>query len=139
MPAAEDKKDESEELSPEKADEAAEQVKKSAPKKKASSSKSTSGQKASAAKKEDVQPEAAQSDEAVPSRQAQSEKTMLNNRLQQVLAKAQVDTKIISEITHLVLEHMDEKNFRQVVYREMIKKYRQADGLEYYRIIKNVI
>ncbi|MBR2781490.1 MAG: hypothetical protein IKD81_08795 [Eubacteriaceae bacterium] len=139
VPAAEDKKDESEELSPEKADEAAEQVKKGAPKKKASSSKSTSGQKASAAKKEDVQPEAAQSDEAVPSRQAQSEKTMLNNRLQQVLAKAQVDTKIISEITHLVLEHMDEKNFRQVVYREMIKKYRQADGLEYYRIIKNVI
>ena len=139
VPAAEDKKDEIEELSRDKADEASEPVRKSAPKKKASSSKSTSGQKASAAKKEDVQPEAAQSDEAVPSRQAQSEKTMLNNRLQQVLAKAQVDTKIISEITHLVLEHMDEKNFRQVVYREMIKKYRQADGLEYYRIIKNVI
>ena len=139
VPAAEDKKDESEELSLDKADEAAEPVRKSAPKKKASSSKSASAQKASVAKKEDQLPEAAQSDEAVPSRQAQSEKTMLNNRLQQVLAKAQVDTKIISEITHLVLEHMDEKNFRQVVYREMIKKYRQADGLEYYRIIKNVI
>ena len=136
---AEETKKESEEASPDKADEAAEPAKKNAPKKKASASKSASGTKASAVKKDEAQPEASQSEEGGSSRQAQSEKTMLNNRLQQVLAKAQVDTKIISEITHLVLEHMDEKNFRQVVYREMIKKYRQADGLEYYRIIKNVM
>ena len=137
--AEEDTKDGEAASSADKDDEAGEPVKKSAPKKKAPAAKSTSAAKASAKKKEEAHPETAQGDEAASSRQAQSEKTMLNNRLQQVLAKAQVDTKVISEITHLVLEHMDEKNFRQVVYREMIKKYRQADGLEYYRIIKNVI
>ncbi|MBO4359862.1 MAG: hypothetical protein J5822_03180 [Eubacteriaceae bacterium] len=95
----------------------------------------------SGSQKQEAPSESAASEESPSAAkpQTQSEKTMLNNRLQQVLANAKLDTQLISEITHLVLSHMDEKNFRQVVYREIIKKYRQADGLKYYRIIKNIL
>lgn len=101
----------------------------SAPKKKTSSRSGEKAQKPGAAKEE--------SNAQAPS--PVNSKTLLNNRLQSALAKAQVDQKVAIEITHLVLSHMDEKNFKQIVYLEMIKKYRQAEGLSYYRIIQPVM
>lgn len=68
-----------------------------------------------------------------------NEKTVLNVRVQQVLSKAKCDTQIISQTASLIAKAFGEQRIKQIVYRDLIKRYGQKQGLEVYNLVKPLL
>lgn len=64
--------------------------------------------------------------------------SLMNNKLMSLL-RNKLDANVIGSIASIVIKHMDEKNYKQVTYRAMVKKFGQKQGLEYYNMIKKEI
>lgn len=65
-----------------------------------------------------------------------SRKTQLNNEIQQKLSKASLGNEIVSYVASLVCKHYKEKTAKQTIYRAIIAKYGQKQGLNIYNHIK---
>ena len=67
---------------------------------------------------------------------SENDKTVLNNKIAKALKGKGLNGNTIGDISSLVVKHYNEKNSKHVIYLEIIKKYGQKDGLEYYGFIK---
>ena len=68
-----------------------------------------------------------------------NEKTVLNVQVQQVLSKAKCDTQIISQTASLIAKAYGDPKIKQIVYRDLIKRYGQKQGLEVYNLVKPLL
>ena len=68
-----------------------------------------------------------------------NEKTMLNVKVQQTLSKAKCDTQVISQTASLIAKAYGDPKIKQIVYRDLIKRYGQKQGLEVYNLVKPLI
>ena len=84
------------------------------------------------------QPAAAEAEKAKPAAQP-NEKTVLNVRVQQVLSKAKCDTQVISQTASTIAKAFGEQRIKQIVYRDLIKRYGQKQGLEVYNLVKPLL
>ncbi len=64
--------------------------------------------------------------------------TLMNNKLMGLL-RNKLDANTLGAIASIVIRNMDVKNYKQVIYRAMVKKFGQKQGLEYYNMIKKEI
>lgn len=60
----------------------------------------------------------------------------INNEVQKKLSTANFANDIVNYVASLVCKHHDEKNAKQLIYRAIISKYGQAQGLNIYNHIK---
>ncbi len=58
------------------------------------------------------------------------------NEIQQTLSKAGFDNNIILYITNVISKHHNEKNIKNTIYKSLIAKYGQNQGLNIYNHIK---
>lgn len=65
-----------------------------------------------------------------------SSTSILNRKIQQTLSKASCNSEIISFVASLVCKHYKENNAKQIIYRAIIAKYGQKQGLNIYNHIK---
>ena len=79
------------------------------------------------AEKSKVKPRAAQN------------KVQLNNEIQKILAKAGFDKEIIGYVASLCISELAQKNAKQNIYRDIVAKYGQKQGLNIYNHIKQNI
>lgn len=63
-------------------------------------------------------------------------KQQLNNKIQKALSNAGYNNQTISWVASLSCKHFNEKNNKQTIYRAIIAKYHQKDGLTIYNHIK---
>ena len=63
----------------------------------------------------------------------------LNNMVLALYGKAKVDAEDAGFIASQVVKNSDVKNGKAIVYREIVKKFGQKKGLEYYNVIKKEI
>ncbi len=84
------------------------------------------------------QPAAADAEKGKPTAQP-NEKTVLNVRVQQVLSKAKCDTQVISQTASTIAKAFGEQRIKQIVYRDLIKRYGQKQGLEVYNLVKPLL
>ena len=68
-----------------------------------------------------------------------NEKTVLNVRVQQVLSKAKLDSQIISQTASLIAKNFGDQKIKQTVYRTLIKRHGQKQGLEVYNLVKPLL
>ena len=68
-----------------------------------------------------------------------NEKTVLNVKVQQALSKAKCDTQIISQTASLIAKAYGDQKIKQIVYRDLIKRYGQKQGLEVYNLVKPLL
>ena len=68
-----------------------------------------------------------------------NEKTMLNVKVQQTLSKAKCDTQVISQTASLIAKAYGDQKIKQIVYRDLIKRYGQKRGLEVYNLVKPLL
>ena len=68
-----------------------------------------------------------------------NEKTVLNMKVQQVLSKAKLDSQIISQTASLVAKCYGDPKIKQTVYRALIKRHGQKQGLAVYDLIKPLL
>lgn len=68
-----------------------------------------------------------------------SSTSALNRKIQQTLSKASCSNEIISFVASLVCKHHKEHNAKQIIYRAIIAKYGQKQGLNIYNRIKKSI
>lgn len=68
-----------------------------------------------------------------------SSTSALNRKIQQTLSKASYSNEIISFVASLVCKHYKEHNAKQIIYRAIIAKYGQKQGLNIYNRIKKSI
>ncbi len=68
-----------------------------------------------------------------------NEKTVLNVRVQQALSKAKCDTQVISQTASLIAKAYGDPKIKQLVYRDLIKRYGQKQGLEVYNLVKPLL
>ena len=71
--------------------------------------------------------------------QQPNEKTVLNVKVQQALSKAKMDTQIISQTASLIAKTFGDPKIKQVVYRTLIKRHGQKQGLEVYNLVKPML
>lgn len=62
--------------------------------------------------------------------------SVLNCKIQQILSKASCSNEIISFVASLVCKHYKQQNAKQLIYRSIIAKYGQKQGLNIYNHIK---
>lgn len=60
----------------------------------------------------------------------------LNNEIQKKLSKANFASDIVGCVSSLVCKHYDKENAKQKIYRDIISKYGQKNGLNIYNHIK---
>ena len=65
--------------------------------------------------------------------------TALNTEIQKILANAKMESSIINEVASIVVKNAAQKNGKQTIYRTIISKYGQKQGLEIYNHIKKHI
>ena len=65
-----------------------------------------------------------------------NEKTVLNVKVQQALSKAKMDTQIINQTASLIAKTFGDPKIKQTVYRALIKRHGQKQGLEVYNLVK---
>lgn len=65
-----------------------------------------------------------------------AEPTNINNEIQKQLSSANFPNDIVNYIASLVSKHYDEKNAKQLIYRAIVSKYGQFQGLNIYNHIK---
>lgn len=65
-----------------------------------------------------------------------SSTSQLNTEIQKKLSKASFDNKIISYVASLICKHYNEKNAKQTIYRSIVEKYGQKQGLQIYNHVK---
>lgn len=63
-------------------------------------------------------------------------RTGLNNKLQSLLAAGGADGTVAGQVASVVLKNIGDSNSKQTIYRAIIRKFGQKQGLEYYNIIK---
>lgn len=63
----------------------------------------------------------------------------LNKEIQKILSNANLDNNIVNYVASLVCKHHNEKNAKQTIYRSIISKYGQKQGLNIYNHIKKRI
>ncbi len=61
----------------------------------------------------------------------------LNGRLLSILSKEKVDIKTAGQIASLAVKNVEAKNSKQLIYRSLLQKFGQKDGLAYYGLIKS--
>lgn len=61
----------------------------------------------------------------------------LNGRLLSILSKEKVDIKTAGQIASLAVKNVEAKNSKQLIYRSLLQKFGQKDGLAYYGMIKS--
>ena len=66
-------------------------------------------------------------------------KVQLNNEIQKKLSQAGFDKEIIGYVASLCIKQFSEKNAKQNIYRDIVAKYGQKQGLEIYNKIKQNI
>lgn len=62
--------------------------------------------------------------------------SQLNTEIQKTLSKASFDNKIIGYISSLICKHYNDKNAKQTIYKAIVLKYGQKQGLNIYNHIK---
>ena len=67
------------------------------------------------------------------------DKTAVNNAVLKTLSAARYDNEIVSFCASQVTKLFTEKNGKQLIYRSIISKYGQEQGLEIYREIKKLL
>ena len=67
------------------------------------------------------------------------DKTAVNNAVLKALSAAKYDNEIVSFCASQVTKLFAEKNGKQLIYRSIISKYGQEQGLEIYRQIKKLL
>lgn len=65
-----------------------------------------------------------------------SSTSILNRKIQQTLSKASCNNEMISFVASLVCNHYKENNAKQIIYRSIVAKYGQKQGLNIYNHIK---
>lgn len=70
---------------------------------------------------------------------ASQKKVQLNNEIQKKLSQAGFDKEIIGYVASLCIKQFSEKNAKQNIYRDIVAKYGQKQGLEIYNKIKQNI
>lgn len=65
--------------------------------------------------------------------------TALNTEIQKILANAKMESSIINDVASVVVKNAAQKNGKQTIYRTIISKYGQKQGLEIYNHIKKHI
>ena len=68
-----------------------------------------------------------------------NEKSVLNSRVQQVLSKAKLDNQIINQTASLIAKSCGDPKIKQTVYRALIKRHGQKQGLEVYNLVKPLL
>lgn len=63
----------------------------------------------------------------------------LNPEIQKILTNAKMESSIVNYVTSVVEENANQKNKKQAIYRTIISKYGQKQGLEIYNHIKKHI
>lgn len=76
---------------------------------------------------------------AQPTTAKTSETTNINNEIQKILSKADFNNDIISYVASLISKHHNEQNAKQTIYRAIVAKYGQNQGLNIYNHIKKNI
>ena len=71
--------------------------------------------------------------------QQQTEKTLLNNKMMTKLTEAKLDAATVGKLTAAVMKQFGKKNFKQIVYREIIKTCGMQQGLEVYGLVKKIL
>jgi len=66
-------------------------------------------------------------------------RTELNNQIIQVLAKNKVEANTAGSVAKLILSNLNEKSGKQVIYREIIKTWKQEKGLQIYNLVKDLL
>lgn len=64
------------------------------------------------------------------------DKTAMNNEIMQLLSKSGYSNDIANYVASTVVKNMGEKNGKQQIYRSIISKYGQTEGLAVYNQIK---
>lgn len=67
------------------------------------------------------------------------DKTAVNNAVLKTLSAAKYDNEIVSFCASQVTKQFAERNGKQLIYRSIISKYGQEQGLEIYRQIKKLL
>ncbi len=62
--------------------------------------------------------------------------TNINNEVQKKLSNANFANDVVNHVASLVCKHHDERNAKQLIYRAIISKYGQNQGLNIYNHIK---
>ncbi|MBD5088629.1 MAG: hypothetical protein HDT30_07430 [Clostridiales bacterium] len=65
-------------------------------------------------------------------------KTKINNKIQKILSKANFNNDVITYVVSLASNHQNEKNIKQTIYRSIVAKYGQNQGLNIYNHIKKI-
>lgn len=63
----------------------------------------------------------------------------LNNEIQEILSKASFNNEIISYVASSCAKHYNGKNAKQTIYKAIVAKYGQKQGLNIYNHIKRVL
>jgi hypothetical protein len=114
-----------------------EDPKPSAPKKAAEKAKATG--KTAAKEKAPASEKAPAAKEKAPKPVEPKDKTAVNNAVLKTLSAAKYDNEIVSFCASQVTKLFTEKNGKQLIYRSIISKYGQEQGLEIYRQIKKLL
>lgn len=77
--------------------------------------------------------------EKAPKTVEPKDKTAVNNAVLKTLSAAKYDNEIVSFCASQVTKLFTEKNGKQVIYRSIISKFGQEQGLEIYRQIKKLL
>ena len=77
--------------------------------------------------------------EKAPKTVEPKDKTAVNNAVLKTLSAAKHDNEIVSFCASQVTKLFTEKNGKQLIYRSIISKYGQEQGLEIYRQIKKLL
>lgn len=114
-----------------------EDPKPSAPKKAAGKAKATG--KTAAKEKAPASEKAPAAKEKAPKPVEPKDKTAVNNAVLKTLSAAKYDNEIVSFCASQVTKLFTEKNGKQLIYRSIISKFGQEQGLEIYRQIKKLL
>ena len=114
---------------------------------KTAAAKAKTAEKTPAAEKpkaaEKVKPaekKAASEKKAAPAKAAElRDKTEVNNAVMKALSAAKFDNEIAAFAASQVTKLFSEKNGKQLIYRSIISKYGQEQGLKIYREIKKLL
>ena len=99
----------------------------------------TAKEKAPAKDKSPAAKEKSPAKEKAPKSVEPKDKTAVNNAVLKTLSAAKYDNEIVSFCASQVTKLFTEKNGKQLIYRSIISKYGQEQGLEIYRQIKKLL
>lgn len=68
---------------------------------------------------------------------AQPESVAINSHIQKFLSQNKVNGSVINSIASIVAGNAGKKDMKALIYRQIIKKFGQKKGLEYYKILKS--